>query len=49
MRPVADTSLPDNCAMIRSTGPPGMNCVTAKVISMMPSSVGMMSSTRFNR
>ena len=49
MREVIDTSLPVNCAIMRSTGPPGANWITAKLISMMPISVGKISRIRFRR
>jgi hypothetical protein len=49
MRAVAETSVPLIWAMTRSTGPPGANCTMAKLISMIPSRVGMMSRTRFRR
>ena len=46
MRDVAPVSEPDNCAITRSTGPPGANCTTANDTSMIPSKVGIISSTR---
>src|SRR6056297_951570 len=36
---------PSTCAMICSIGPPGTNCVSAKLISMIPNSVGTISSS----
>ena len=36
MREVAPVSEPDNCAITRSTGPPGANCTTTNDTSMMP-------------
>jgi len=43
----AATSLPMplDWAMARSTGPPGANCTMAKLSSMIPNSVGIMSSS----
>ena len=49
MRAVADTSVPEICAITRSTGPPGANWMMAKLISMIPNRVGMIRSIRFNR
>ena len=49
MREVIATSVPVSCAIMRSTGPPGANWMTTKLISMMPNIVGRMSSTRFSR
>ena len=49
MRAVADTSVPVICAITRSTGPPGANWMMAKLISMIPNMVGMMSRMRFRR
>ena len=49
MRAVAETSVPVSCAITRSTGPPGANWMMAKLISMIPNSVGMISSMRFRR
>ncbi len=46
IRAVADTSVPASWAIRRSTGPPGANWTMMKVISMMPTMVGMISSTR---
>ena len=46
MREVAPVSEPESCAITRSTGPPGANCTTTNETSMMPNSVGIMSSTR---
>jgi len=40
-------SRPWSCATICSTGPPGTNWMTMKVISRIPKSVGIMSSSRF--
>ena len=45
-RVVAPVSAPESWAMTRSTGPPGANCTTMKETSMMPNSVGIMSSRR---
>ena len=41
MREVAPVSEPDNCAITRSTGPPGANCTTAKATTIIPSKVGI--------
>src|SRR6202142_1370915 len=46
MREVAPVSLPDNCAMTRSTGPPGANCTTTNDTSMIPKMVGIMNRMR---
>ena len=46
MREVAPVSEPDNCAITRSTGPPGANCTTTNDTSMMPSKVGIMNRMR---
>ena len=46
MRAVAPTTLPLIWAMICSTGPPGANCTTTKLTTMMPNSVGIMSKRR---
>ena len=45
-REVADASWPCSCASTRSTGPPGANCTMTKEISMIPNSVGIISSRR---
>src|SRR5690242_7249416 len=45
MRPVV-SPLPFSSAIICSTGPPGANCTTTKLIAMMPNSVGNTSSRR---
>ena len=44
-----DVSVPVSLAIICSTGPPGANCTITKLISMMPSIVGMMRSSRLRR
>src|SRR5690606_18509680 len=49
MRAVAETSVPEICAMTLSTGPPGANCTMAKLITMIPSSVGKISRILFRR
>src|SRR4029079_2492706 len=49
MRDTIDESRPVSCAMMRSTGPPGANWMMAKLISMMPKSVGMISNRRLRR
>ena len=46
IREVAPVSEPESWAMIRSIGPPGANCTTTNETSMMPNSVGIMSSRR---
>ena len=46
MRAVAPVSVPDNCAMTRSTGPPGANCTTTNDTSMIPKMVGIISAMR---
>ncbi len=45
-REVAPVSEPESCAITRSIGPPGANCTTTNETSMMPNSVGIISSTR---
>ena len=47
MRPVESVSLPCILAITCSTGPPGTNWMTAKVISMIPIKVGIISRMRF--
>ena len=49
IRAVAETSVPEICAITRSIGPPGANCTMAKLISMIPNRVGTMRRTRFRR
>ena len=44
-----EASVPVILAIIRSTGPPGANCTMAKVTSITPKMVGMMSRRRFSR
>ena len=46
MREVAPVSLPESCAMTRSTGPPGANCTTTNDTSMIPKIVGIMNRMR---
>ena len=46
MREVAPVSLPESCAMTRSTGPPGANCTTTNDTSMIPKMVGIMNRMR---
>ena len=46
MRDEAPVSEPDNCAITRSTGPPGANCTTTNDTSMIPNKVGIMNRTR---
>ena len=46
MREVAPVSEPDNCAITRSTGPPGANCTTAKATTMIPNKVGIINKMR---
>src|SRR5262249_41592843 len=46
MREVAPVSEPLILAIMRSTGPPGANCTTRNVTSMIPNSVGIMSRMR---
>jgi hypothetical protein len=46
MREVAPVSEPESCAITRSTGPPGANCTTRKLMSMMPKMVGIMNRMR---
>jgi hypothetical protein len=41
--------LPFISAIICSTGPPGANWITAKLMAMIPSSVGITSSRRRSR
>jgi hypothetical protein len=49
MRVTMELSWPVSCAMMRSTGPPGANCTMTKLMSMIPKSVGMISSRRLRR
>ena len=46
IRDEAPVSEPDNCAITRSTGPPGANCTTTNDTSMIPNKVGIMNRTR---
>ena len=46
MRDEAPVSEPDNCAITRSTGPPGANCTTTNDTSMIPNKVGIMNRMR---
>ena len=46
MRELAPVSVPESCAITRSTGPPGANCTTTNDTSMMPNRVGIMNSRR---
>ena len=46
MRELAPVSEPDNCAITRSTGPPGANCTTTKDTNRIPSNVGIISRMR---
>ena len=45
-RAVPSMASPVNCAIICSTGPPGSTCTTAKLMTMIPNNVGMISSNR---
>ena len=45
-RAVASTAVPEICAIICSTGPPGADWMTTKLRTMIPSRVGTISSTR---
>ena len=45
-REPAPVSAPDSTASTRSTGPPGANCTTTNVTSIIPKMVGMMSKRR---
>ena len=49
MRAVAETSVPETCAITRSIGPPGANWTMAKLITMIPNRVGKMRRMRFRR
>ncbi len=49
MRPVTSPPRPFSSEIICSTGPPGANCTTKKLIAMMPNNVGITSSNRRSR